>query len=425
MPSSHPASSSTTSAPLLHKDEVALSLLPVESSDFVLGCSGISTVTFYKIKDGHDTLDAAESFLSSRIERILTLNPWLCGKLVSASQHKQLYLVYHPDVQQIDISNHWRVESQINNASRIDETLDYSSLCSALSAKYTLRKGALSINQTDEPLFRVTMIKTSNDRFALVVSLSHVIGDGATYYEIMSMLDERSQPRALTAIRKDALQFVTEANKIMGGRYEEWNTWLFSVGSILQVVYTVLFGRTPRPITAVIPAAWINKQKSLYNKGTTFVSTNDIITSYIAKLAGYDVLLMAANFRGKLSLLDKSDAGNYETLICYTAKDVSPLDLRSSLTGRLHRTSQDNLPSFFASLWAQKGGFTNWAGFYKQVNIPSTNMIRHQPYGDLNELLPFDFLVIFAPREGEVEVVGRTRNPNLTSESLKEHFSRV
>jgi hypothetical protein len=52
-------------------------------------------------------------------------------------------------------------------------------------------------------------------------------------------------------------------------------------------------------------------------------------------------------------------------------------------------------------------------------------MVRHQPYGDLNELLPFDFLVIFAPREGEVEVVGRTRNPNLTSESLLEHFSRL
>jgi hypothetical protein len=417
--------SSPSSTSLIDKDEISLPLLPVESSEFVLGCSGITTVTFYKTTE---TMDFAESYLTSRVQQILTLNPWLCGKLVSSSSpKKQLYLTYHPDVQRINLKQHWVVESCNNDDAthRINEKLDYSSLCSSLSAKYTLRKGGLSVNKTDEPLFRVTMLKTSNDSFAVIVSLSHVIGDGATYYEIMSMLNERSQPRALNAIRKDGIQFEVEANKIMQNRYEEWNKWLFSIGSVLQVVYTVLFGPVPRPITAVIPEKWIKKQKSLYCDGTSFVSTNDIVTSFLAKLAGYDVVLMAANFRGKLSILDKSDAGNYETLVCYTKGDISPQAIRSSLTGQLYRPSQAPLPGFFSSLWASKGGFTNWAGFYRQVNIPKSIMVRHQPYGDLNELLPFDFLVIFAPREGEVEVVGRTRNPNLTSESLLEHFSRL
>ena len=42
---------------------------------------------------------------------------------------------------------------------------------------------------SDEPLFSVTVLHTGVDSFALLVSLSHVIGDAATFYRVYGMLD--------------------------------------------------------------------------------------------------------------------------------------------------------------------------------------------------------------------------------------------
>jgi hypothetical protein len=320
-------------SPILHKDDISISFLPVESSDFVLGCSGITTTTFYESSD----IQSAKFFLDTRVKHLLKLNPWLTGRLTNQNKQKKLQLIYNPNLDSVNIEHFLKFET---TNKRVDESLDYESICNHLS-KYTLRKGALSVNKdlSEEPLFRITMLQTSINRFALIMSLCHVIGDGATYYELYAMLHKDTEPRALNAIRKDSSQYETAANLLMNHRYTEWNEWLFSFSSVIQCVYTVIFGPIPKSITVAISNSWIKHQKNKYKDemvgkdktSISFISTNDIVTSYLAKLAGYDVILMAANFRGKLSLVNNNDAGNYETLICYNKENMSPMQIRQSI----------------------------------------------------------------------------------------------
>jgi len=61
------------------------------------------------------------------------------------------------------------------------------SICEAAIVK----NGWSSLNK-DEKLFKVSIIldKASRNAFALIVSLSHVAGDGASFYSIFQMLDK-------------------------------------------------------------------------------------------------------------------------------------------------------------------------------------------------------------------------------------------
>jgi hypothetical protein len=404
------------SVPSLRAGERAVVLLPVEASDFVLSCSGITTVTFYR-----GDADAAEAFLRQRVAEVVRLNPWLTGRLLWAgdarSERLRRVRLAFSSEEPLPPS----AVLQVDSAPGAD-AMPYTDLCRAL-ARFILPRGFDCVGSAEQPLFRVTLLRTGVSVFGLVFSLSHAIADGATYYSLYAMLGQGgAEPRALCAERKSVLEYEAAANALTGGTFYEWRTWMFSPGTLLNIVGTLALGAAPRPISAAVPSDWLARQKAAAAGADgpgSFVSSNDIVTSALARLAGYDVLLMAANMRGKLDMLDSSDAGNYDTLVSFLPEDVaSPSAIRRALTKRLHRCSGRPLPGLCASLRAVPAGITNWATFYSSLCLPGAELLRHQPFANLADPVPFDFWVLFAPRAGELEIVGNTRNPRVTPASL-------
>ena len=65
-----------------------------------------------------------------------------------------------------------------------------------------MKKGKDCVNKS-EPLFRVVIGEINNNpnRFFLLFSLSHVLGDGHTFYKLYSMLSTECEPQPLEAER--------------------------------------------------------------------------------------------------------------------------------------------------------------------------------------------------------------------------------
>ena len=67
--------------------------------------------------------------------------------------------------------------------------------------KLLVKKGGESLGRCDEPQFRICVVpdaQSPNTRWALVVSLSHIIADGHTFYQVHNMLSEDSPVVALS-----------------------------------------------------------------------------------------------------------------------------------------------------------------------------------------------------------------------------------
>jgi hypothetical protein len=93
-----------------------------------------------------------------------------------------------------------------------------------LSAADKIGVKTLADSRPTDPLFKVVVVVPNDnaadandaDRFTLVVSMSHVLGDGHTYYKLFHMLSEDTPVVALSPKRKEAV--VRASSWAMEGR---------------------------------------------------------------------------------------------------------------------------------------------------------------------------------------------------------------
>jgi len=157
------------------------------------------------------------------------------------------------------------------------------------------------------------------------------------------------------------------------------------------------------------------------------VSTNDLVVCALARLTRADVVLMAANLRGRVACARGDDAGNYETMVPLLAADAAtPALVRAALApGRLARASAaagPPLPSGAAAALSSAAVVTNWASFYADVRLPGAALVRHLPVAETHGANMESF-VVYAPRAGDVAVVALTRSPRVTAETLGAAFA--
>ncbi len=185
-------------------------------------------------------------------------------------------------------------------------------MCSRLN-RLAVKKGNQCVGK-DESLFRIVVIVTSPNRFAVFVSFSHILGDGYTFYEIYGMLGEKSAARSLIFERVDG----PESENILTKRFDGVQ-WIQSIGSMINIVLTLLFRRVTATLHSIEPA-WIERQKSAYKAGGQMpISTNDILTSWFFRLVSCDVGLMAVNLRNRCPLYTSDHAGTSSHIIIMLA----------------------------------------------------------------------------------------------------------
>lgn len=408
-------------------------LLDVESTGPFGMLTSVSTVTIF---EGEAT--QAEAHLRTRVLEVVKLNPWLQGRLVRDGRRGRVHLRFLEEASALLPATFSVSESSALHPSFSPREL------SRLTANHTVARNDALVDAPGAPLFRVTLFRPaphgSSPRsaafFAVCVSLSHVLGDGHTFYALHDMLSAAAQPRALTVDRRQS--FSAEMARMLGGA-DEVNEWMSSPGGWASFGRKTMFAPGWSFLQQAVHPGWIEAGKRRAAAaaaaaaaggagGPAFVSSNDLLTSWLFRASGCDMGWMAVNFRGRLKGYTADIAGNYEGLMPYFAEDfASPALIRRSLQGhpaRLRRavSGSRRLPDFLSSAVVAPPHVclvTSWASFYHDdVALPGARHVRHAPVTDPDAVLPMDIVTLFRPRAGQLEVLAMTRG--LTAERLRE-----
>lgn len=393
---------------LIEPHEEALSLL-VSETDGLIHAPSVSTITFF-----NGTVPT--SFLRDRISEIVRLNPWLSSRLKTI-RGKGLTAVYPRAVNGLQ---HIRFVSD----ETLQEDLPYDELMSKIGG-YLVEKGENCIGK-DKLQFLATVIETDrkSKKFALVFSLSHVIGDGHTFYSLYSMLDASRVPSSLIPERR--MRFMEDLDRTLGPGVA-WT--LQSPAFIFGLLYNLFFRPVPRTrlvktVSASKVAAIKQQAKARLRAGQpgSFVSTNDVITAWFAQTCRSDFTLMAINLRNRMHGYTDAHAGNYESVMIFSREDAEqPAQIRDSLARM--RTASGRFPSILQLLKYDISCVTNWASFFTEASLPDTTHQWHLPLVHINDCIFRDYCIIFSPRAGFTSLLLSSRN--VTESDLRQAGSRI
>lgn len=395
-------------------------LLDTESSlMFFLSEPAISTISFFK---GDLDFDASQKWLKERLVLICKANPWLAGRLVRKKKvHKNLLLAIPQPVTEEDVDA--LICNDVDNAlSSISTETKYEIICDKLlKSKLVVGPGYKQVGK-DVRCSKFTLAKGADGQVALVVSITHAVADGSTYYRIMSMFS--GDVEQLFSTRKH--DFVPKSLEAIGTKESKY---LSSFSFALCCIKSMLCGSK----TKLIDARFVDEDKvnelKVATSNSDYISTNDILTSTFARATRSDILLMAINLRNRVEDTSEMDAGNYSLVVLHDKdSSSSPSQIRASLNeGPPYvRKGGKSLPGFFGTINAKVSMITNWAFPHFRADITLCNadgennipLELHLPIPYHPKEIAFPIAVIFKPRAGELGLLYGGRPQNVSFESL-------
>ncbi|KAF0696566.1 Aste57867_12688 [Aphanomyces stellatus] len=363
-----------------------LPLLPTEL--YLKNTPAVSAINFFDIHSKASS-SAVVDHLQSRLDAIGIANPWLSGRLVATAGGSV----------SLDYSAPTRLVLDQVSLPHLEPNMPYDALLAAVEPFKVDRGAELLASASSPPLFRVVWISISPTSAALYISLSHMVGDGYTYYRLCEMLGEAAAVMALTPARvADFVALVRADNDTMALHR--------SVSMLCNMATTVLVSAAPTTSVHTISAEWVASEKA--NAASSFVSTNDVITSWFFRKCHADVGFMVRNMRGRLPRITHDLAGNYGSIVGYQPPDfATPDDIRASIApGR--RVHSGPFPYMFTKTTAM---ITSWASLYRPVTLATwcTN-VAHFPCATASHIAPYtNTAVVFRKTKESLGVIMRTR----------------
>lgn len=397
-------------------NEEVIELLLGEEKGLIYA-SSTSTVTFYQG-------DITKSFdICQRLLEIITKNPWLASSLTNRMVRGEKHLVarYSNPFPASLLQQHFQEITISSDDSKYPNEKESWEIINQKLKRFTVKSGADCIDRPSETLFKVTVLKTQDKvsgeitYSTLIVSLSHVIGDGHTFYSIYALLDPRTPSTALPTFEaKRLMDFPERLDNIYG---KEFQQYLQSASFLFCVLSTLLLSKSPDVTLLNINAHGIQTTKQQYQKQhqqleqhvnsslATKLSTNDIITSWYFHACDCDIGVMAVNYRNRLDGYTNKHAGNYEGMIFYAPNDYrTPLEIRQSISSNGLRSNSNPIPSFRQTMRYRFSCVTNWSSFYHHLVFSSAIHRVHLPLYDVSSSVFRDMAIVFAPREHEIAI---------------------
>jgi len=394
-------------------------LLEVESSLLGLVNPSIDTLTFY---EGAPPVEA----LAERLRLMVLANPWLAGRLLSAD--KGAVQLWVPDGAHL-AACFGACFSQVT----------FEGLSASTPPQEAIERTAglgvplgLRCVDAEEPLFRVSLVTTGEATFALHASLSHVIGDAATFYTLYAMLDPAGPPpRRLDPERLGASFSLDAAARVFGAQFAAGHSSLPSsrrkgIADALRLYEAGSRAPARRKAASlhVIDEAWVARQKQAHvaaavAAGVEFVSSNDVLASWYYNSAGATTGTLAVDCRGRMAGVPAATAelrpGNYlAPIYCVADEFGSPAAVRHKVADVLRRaellataeTTARAMPPLAAAPTAPSGGavrvanVTNWSSAYYHLTFADCRHVAHLPVlNSLNDATHGN-LYLFRPRPG-------------------------
>ena len=276
-------------------------LLPVENFAYFFE-PPLSTLTWFR--GDHSK---ANSILKARIQEILMRNPWLGGRIILHTNGK-VYLLFPKSNGSVSLDeNHLdHVSPNISPISRHDDP------CSDQFSKAT-RIYRLSKKEEKECLWRISIIpcRTEPDQyFAVIMSMSHVIGDGHTFYFIHRMLFSNDDIPSLIVERiKTSPQQQAELLGEAEFYFKQSFGFIFNTmgGFLYQRCIAPRFGQRIESYYFQVDNQVMEQQKLEDAKAgkVPFVSTNDVIVSWFFRTCNCKQSLMTTK-------ISQSTAGTFQ-----------------------------------------------------------------------------------------------------------------
>ncbi len=370
-------------------------LLNVESGCIARMLASINTITFFA-----GDLDIVAPQIRSRFQEIIQANLWLTGHLTLINGSDRITLVHNERVVTEDVFATLFVLDPTTISVHVD--LSYAYLIKAVSSAFVPK--TTSLLKQRAPIIKLTLCKDSrapHDRFGLILSLSHTVGDGHTYYQLLNMISAVAQVKTLQVTRKDKAE-----EKIVRAMGKKEHAYWNGATHIINGSIGLLFGRKTQVFAYHINADDIKdrKKQSQLNNHVDFISTNDIIVSAFSKLIGARIMSMAINFREKIASLQNDDAGNYEGVVMYDeARYKTPAKIRKTLqNGPPFWGLGEKLPNFWEGVFCKMGLITNWASFATELKFAGCRELLHLP---LVKKMPYAAAIIFRVKQRDLGII--------------------
>lgn len=371
-----------------------------------------------------------------RVNAIFKKNPWLASRLKTSSEcslslevssdltMKPYFEIVHID----DIIGTGETGALLQSVYEIP-------LKPALSDLFA-KQGFKCIDNS-EPLFKIRLCIGNDNTFVLLLSMSHIIGDGATIYRIYQMLSSDEDIVALNPVRVPSFEEISlSASTILGSSWlperQETEGDLIRALAESEAMCTTpnsrLLTGLAKSVTSPdgvertssysegvykVDMNWVSnrKEKHVATQNVPWISTNDILSSWFMSSNEPSVGLVAVNTRNHIDQLTPDHVGNYQVGVAFTKKEYSsPESFRYSLsqfpnnrkwTGKTEQVDSITLIS-------------NWSSFYTHINIgDNCHQIVHFPLlpPELSSPVLIDStMVIFYSNKGELAIgIGTNR----------------
>jgi hypothetical protein len=161
--------------------------------------------------------------------------------------------------------------------------------------------------------YRITKVTVAScsgrdsGEFGVLLSLSHIVADGFTYYRILNMLGG-APVESLIAER--LMDFHPRMEAAMGKADYAYN---LSPQLALNCILQALVGRRARVYAHYIDPVKVGAAKAAAkgDAGVPFVSTNDIVTSAWSSVCGLRIAMMAIHYRGRIAGVTDRHTGRF------------------------------------------------------------------------------------------------------------------
>jgi len=272
---------------------------------------------------------------------------------------------------------------------------------------------------------------------AVFFTLNHILGDGATLYQLWKMLDSTVPVTTLQATRN--MVFDTE-------RYCETKTSVLPEGCKPEEFTNIYMANWMTPMTlkgmsqffkrkpmnqylVTLNTEEIEKRKAQYSNPSenVFVSTNDVILSWMQDLLPkINHIFMPVNFRNRIEGITTDMAGNYHQLPMLYNKDMqTPLTVRTWLNNIMNPGYKWKFPSAKEFKKYLGGVNTSWTGFYHHIEPQGLSHVCHFPVYPAQSAMggqELDFIVFKSGKDEsgkeETSVNILNRRPEITMSSL-------
>lgn len=417
----------------------------LDGEDFLLMTGGrlITTLTWFK--GDHE---AAATFLKQRLTVIVEANPWLTGRIVQRNFANFLAYRHHTHNTQHNatVSCTNKKADAVDNADAADLFFHLSPPDDSPLARHDpveslasiAKRHGLTLKQGwNQPVYRVSVVpsrESPDTHFCVVVCMSHIVGDGHTFYSLYDALmmgssssccaaaaaaaEEENAPTAVPTLC--VTRVATSKHQLADFMGKQEATLLFSLGILIPSAFALIFGKIwgifcPKYRVQqryfMVDNDKLNQIKETASKKDATVeycSSNDVITSWFFSNFKCRYGFMAVNLRGRLDGHSEQHAGNYIGMVCYrNPEDCSSPGLirRSIATMKRAETASLTFPLLLV------GGtliLTNWANFPADtVNLPGCHEELHCPL--IAELYahPANLVggIIFRPRPNQTAIL--------------------